>query len=128
MGVTIAVMYLYPKAVYCIKFITGIVQFQLNIAEHERQLRMLVDYIKVDKGLAKSQMDKVDSLDRFVLLEIDGQLKELKVDIRLGHSGDCKIFVNDGSVGMYGVYYNYSLKDWEYYDFNNKYHLTYTKK
>lgn len=128
MGVTIAVMYLYPKAVYIIKFATGIVQFQLNIEEHERQLRMLVDYIKVDKGLAKSQMNKVDSLDRYVLLIIDGKEKEVKADIRIGHSGDCKIFVDDGSVGMYGAYYNYSLENWEYYDFNHKYHLTYTKK
>lgn len=128
MGLTAALMYLYPKAVAVVKFITGIVQFQINIPEYNRQLAMLVDYIKVDKGLAKSQMNKVDSLDRYVLLIIDGKEKEVKVDIRIGHSGDCKIFVNDGSVGMYGAYYNYSLHNWEYYDFDHNYHLTYTKK
>lgn len=126
-GVTGSVIYLYPKTVFVFKFMSSIIQFQINIPEYERRLDMVVDYIKVDKGLAKSQMDKVDSLDRFVILNVDGIQKEFKVDVRMGHSGDCKIFVKDGRVGMYGAYYNYSEHNWEYYDFDHKYHLTYTK-
>lgn len=123
-----AFLFLYPKVVYVLSFAKGIIEFQVNIPKYNRDLALVLDYIKVDKGLAKSQMDKVDSLDRYVLLEINGKETELKVDIRLGHSGDCKIFVKDGSVGMYGAYYNYSEHNWEYYDFDHKYHLTYTKK
>jgi hypothetical protein len=128
MGLTAALIYLYPKAIYVFGFIRGVIQFQVRIPEYNRDIEMLLDYIKVDKGLAVSQMDRVDSLDRYVLLNIDGKQTEVKVDVRLGHSGDCKIFVKDGSVGMYGAYYNYSEGNWEYYDFDHKYHLTYTKK
>lgn len=128
MSVTIAVTYLYPRAVSVFKFASGIIQFQLQIPEYERKIQMLVNYIAVDKGLAKSQMELVDSLPRYVKVEINGKLAERKADVYRGHSGDCKVFINDGDVGMYGAYYNYTEGNWEYYDFYRQYYLTYIKK
>lgn len=126
-GIIISVSYLQPKAVIAIKFISGIVQFQLQIPQYEKKMQIFANYIEVAKGLAKSQMIKVDSLSRYADVEIDGKIKERKADIYIGHSGDCKVFIEDGSVGMYGAYYNYTESNWEYYDFENKHILTYIK-
>lgn len=126
-GIIVSVSYLQPKVIIAIKFISGIVKFQLQIPEYEKKMQIFTDYIKVAKGLAKSQMNKVDSLSRYAKVEIDGKLEERKADIYMGHSGDCKVFIEDGSVGMYGAYYNYTEGNWEYYDFENKHILTYIK-
>lgn len=128
MGVGLAVSYFNPKAISAFKYLYGAVVFQSQRPIYEKQLRMLVNYMAVDKGLAKSQMELVDSLPRYVWVEIDGKLIDLRAEIYKGHSGDCKVFVEDGDVGMYGAYYNYTQGNWEYYDFYKQYHLTYIKK
>jgi hypothetical protein len=127
MGVGIAVSYFNPKIVIVFKYIHGAITFQAQRPIYEKQLRMLVNYIKVDKGLAKSQMDLIDSLPRYVKVEINGKLEEIKADVYRGNSGDCKVFVEDEDVGMYAAYYNFTQNNWEYYDFYNQYHLTYVK-
>ena len=126
-GIIVSVSYLQPRAVIAFNFISGIIQFQFQLPEYKKQMQIFTDYIKVAKGLAKSQMTKVDSLHRYAKVEIDNKIEERKADIYIGHSGDCKVFVEDGSVGMYGAYYNYTEDSWEYYDFENKHILTYTK-
>jgi hypothetical protein len=127
MGLVVAISYLQPKAVKCIRFISGIVQFQLQIPEYENKIKILTNFVEVSKGVYKAQMEKVDSLDRYVKLFVCREEIEVKVDVRIGASGDCKVFVDDGNVGMYATYYNYSIGSWEYYDFENKHHLTYVK-
>jgi hypothetical protein len=127
-GIIASVTYLYPKIIHCGKEIIDIVRFHNQREVYERQIRMLVNYIEVDKGLSRAQMDKADTLEWYVDLVINGKLeKEIKVDIRINRSGDYKIFVDDGNVGVYATYMNHSRNAWEYYDFNNEHHITYKK-
>ena len=126
-GIISAASYFQPKVVFVAKYIYNAVIFQEKMPIYDRQIKMLVNYVAVDKGLAKSQMELVDSLPRYVKVEVYGELIELKADVYRGHSGDCKVFVDDGDVGMYATYYNYTEGSWEYYDFYRQYHLTYIK-
>lgn len=127
-GIILAVSYLYPRVVAVIEYISGVIKFNNERPIYEERINMLVNYAKVDRGLSKAQMEKGDSIDRYVMIHINGKETEVKVDIRRQKSGDYKVFVPDGNVGVYGVYYNKSLENWEYYDFRNHHHITYTKK
>jgi sporulation-control protein spo0M len=127
MGIVVAVSYLYPRAVSFGSYVVGVVRFANEREHYETQLEMLINYIEVDKGLSKAQMEPGDTIPRFVLVHVDGKEVERKVDIRLQSSGDYKIFVNDGNVGVYGTYFNHSLQEWEYYDFKKHHHVTYQK-
>ena len=126
-GIIVAVSYLYPRVVSSVSYVVGVIRFQNQREHYEKQLEMLVNYIEVDKGLSKAQMEVGDSIDRFVLVHIDGKEVERKADIRLQSSGDYKVFVHDGNVGVYGVYFNHSIDQWEYYDFKKHHHTTFTK-
>jgi len=133
MTTIIAATYLYPRVVNFIQYISGLVNFHNQRNMYESQIKMLVNYAEVDRGLSKAQMEKGDSIDRYVLLDkiddngnVVGHV-EVKVDIRRQKSGDYKIFVPDGNVGVYGTYFNWSLDEWEYYDFKNQHHVTYSK-
>jgi len=126
-GIVGAVSFLYPRVVSSVRYVAGVVKFANERERYEQQLEMLVNYIEVDKGLSKAQMEPGDTIPRYVVVLIDGKEVERKVDIRLQSSGDYKIFVNDGNVGVYGAYFNHALKEWEYYDFKKHHHVTYQK-
>ncbi len=127
-AIIMAVTFLYPKVVSVVKYTTGVVRFANERERYEQQLGMLINYIEVDKGLSKAQMEPADTLyTRYVNVMINGEEVERKVDIRLQRSGDFKVFVDDGNVGMYGVYFNNSLDEWEYYDFKLEHQVTFRK-
>lgn len=127
-GVITATSFFYPIFVSAIQEMSSFIRFYKRRDYYEEQIRILRDYMEVDKGFSKAQMEKIDTTNRYVWVEINGKIKEIKADIRKQELGDYKIYVDDGDVGMYGTYFNFSLGEWEYYDFKeNKHYVTHTK-